>query len=99
MLPVSLASPALMALVVAWCWRSLLGYRLSTAQITLCAAVLATGQALYLKDVDLFFWPLLLMRLVRWGAQRPSVRDALMRSAVVWTLVSLTLATLSYSQL
>jgi hypothetical protein len=27
------------------------------------------------------------------------MRDALMRSAVVWTLVSLTLATLSYSQL
>lgn len=98
-LPVNLASPALMALVVAWCWRSLLGYRLSTAQITLGAAVLATGPALYLKDVDFFFWPLLLIRLVRWGAQRPSVRDALMRSAVVWTLVSLTLATLSYSQL
>jgi len=94
--PVPLASPALVALVLAWCWTSLRGYRLSTAQITLCAAVLATGPALYLKDVDLFFWPLLLMRLVRWGAQRPSVRDALMRSAVAWTLVSLTLATLSY---
>jgi hypothetical protein len=59
----------------------------------------ATGQALYLKDIDFFFWPLLLLRLVRWGQQRPQMRDALMRSAVVWTLVSLTLATLSYSQL
>lgn len=98
-LPVNLASPALMAAVVAWSWTSLVGYRLSTAQITLCAAVLATGQALYLKDIDFFFWPLLLMRLVRWGQQRPQMRDALMRSAVVWTLVSLTLATLSYSQL
>jgi hypothetical protein len=98
-LPVNIASPALMAAVVAWSWASLVGYRLSTAQITLCAAVLATGQALYLKDIDFFFWPLLLMRLVRWGQQRPQMRDALMRSAVVWTLVSLTLATLSYSQL
>lgn len=99
MLPVNLASPALMAAVVAWSWTSLVSYRLSTAQITLCAAVLATGQALYLKDIDFFFWPLLLMRLVRWGRQRPQMRDALMRSAVVWTLVSLALATLSYSQL
>lgn len=99
LLPVNLSSPALMAAVVAWSWSSLVGYRLSTAQITLCAAVLATGQALYLKDIDFYFWPLLLMRLVRWGAQRPNMRDALMRSAVVWTLVSLTLATLSYSQL
>jgi hypothetical protein len=98
-LAVNVASPALMAVVVAWSWTSLVGYRLSTAQITLCAAVLATGQALYLKDIDFFFWPLLLMRLVRWGSQRPQMRDALMRSAVVWTLVSLTLATLSYSQL
>jgi hypothetical protein len=99
LLPVNVASPALMAAVVAWSWSSLAGYRLSTAQITLCAAVLASGPVLYLKDIEFFFWPLLLMRLVRWGHQRPSVRDALMRSAVVWTLVNLTLATLSYSQL
>lgn len=98
-LPVNLASPALMAAVVAWSWTSLVGYRLSSAQILLCSAVMATGHTLYLKDIDFFFWPLLLMRLVRWGSKRPSVRDALMRSAVVWTLVSLTLATLSYSQL
>lgn len=99
MLPFNLTSPALMAAVVAWSWPSLVGYRLSSAQILLCAAMMSTGPALYLKEVDFFFWPLLLMRLVRWGSQRPSVRDALMRSAVVWTLVSLTLATLSYSQL
>jgi hypothetical protein len=98
-LPVNLVSPALMAAIVAWCWTSLAGYRLSSAQITLCAAVLASGAALYLKDIEFFFWPLLLMRLVRWGPQRPGLRDALMRSAVVWTLVNLSLATLSYSQL
>ena len=63
-LPVNLASPALMALVVAWCWRSLLGYRLSTAQITLGAAVLATGPALYLRLFRRF--SLLTLRAAGW---------------------------------
>ena len=95
-LPLSVLSPALMAAVVAWSWRSLLGYRLATLQILVCATMLATGDTLYLKDVDFFFWPLLLMRLVRWGRQRPGIGTALLHSAVCWTLVSLTLATLSY---
>lgn len=92
----NLLSPALIAAVLAWSWNSLRDYRLSSAQILVCAAALSLGGALYLKDVDFFFWPLLLMRLVRWGGRRPALRESLLLAAIVWTVVGLTLATLSY---
>lgn len=101
LLAVHLASPALIALVLAWSWNALRSDRLASAQILICAAALAcAGQgSLYLKDVDFFFWPLLLMRLLRWGARRPALRESLLQAAILWTGIALTLATLSYPTL
>ena len=94
-------SAALIALVLAWSWNALRSDRLASAQILICAAALAcAGQgSLYLKDVDFFFWPLLLMRLLRWGAHRPALRESLLQAAILWTGIALTLATLSYPTL
>ena len=49
--------------------------------------------------MDFFFWPLLLMRLLRWGARRPALRESLLQAAILWTGIALTLATLSYPTL
>ena len=75
--------------------------RFISSWILICAAALAcAGQgSLYLKDVDFFFWPLLLMRLLRWGARRPALRESLLQAAILWTGIALTLATLSYPTL
>lgn len=93
---VPLASPLLIAAVLAWCWASLRRQPAAAAQIGICALVLGTGETLYLKDVDFFFWPLLLMRLVRRGRPAPGAVRGLVGSAALWTGVCLTLATWSY---
>ena len=39
------------------------------------------------------------LRLLRWGARRPALRESLLQAAILWTGIALTLATLSYPTL
>lgn len=99
-LPVSLASPLVMALALGWCWRSLRAQPWLVLQIAACAAVLASSNVLYVKYVDHLFWPLLVTRFVAEPADAASsarLRPAAgVQAALAWSGAHLLLVTLMY---
>jgi len=100
-LSLNLISPLLMAMALSWCWRSLRGDPLMSAQILVCAVVSGASNLFYVKYADYFFWPLLLMRLIQtdhMGPAHASEPETLVRAALAWTSASLVLVTLWYRQ-
>jgi len=90
----SLASPALVAAVLAWRWEALRADPLTGVQALVCAITLACGASggasFDLRALDAFFWPLLLMVLIR----RPDRRPALIRGALIWSAAGLLMQSL-----